>query len=406
LVIGADNTTATSALTPFDSNDVGNILHITAGTNFTVGWYEVISVNIAVATLDRACGTATSTGGTARLGGAMAITGNLANEFFAQFVAGNKCYIASGTHTLAEHIDVANDGTYNLPIMVIGYKTTRTTKATGDDRPLIAEANYYFDGDNYWIFQNLRATSNVNYGIAVGMSGIIENCKATVGTYGNRYGISCLDDYSNIVNCEIDAVVNGGGSSGFRLTRGCCAVSCYLHSASSDNSSNGIVALYPGVSVIGCAIYSFHHGINCSSSIYNFLLSNCVISTCNLGIYVGSDCSAFIIVNNIFDANTTGMSKATSASTDMYFAFNCWNNGANDVVNLTKGATDITANPLLTDASTGDFTVGITSPCLGVGFPSTLQGATGTYKWNIGVDQDDNTAAGGGGGGFAFFHND
>src|SRR5208337_3906362 len=75
LVIGATNTQLTSSGHPFTSAYVCNTINITGGTNFTTGWYQVLSVVAGVATMDRAVGTATSTGGTGNLGGSFATLG-------------------------------------------------------------------------------------------------------------------------------------------------------------------------------------------------------------------------------------------------------------------------------------------------------------------------------------------
>src|SRR4051812_7511364 len=46
----------TSASHTFVASDCGNLIHIISGTNFTAGWYEILSVSGGAATLDRACG--------------------------------------------------------------------------------------------------------------------------------------------------------------------------------------------------------------------------------------------------------------------------------------------------------------------------------------------------------------
>ena len=53
LVIGVDTATITSVATPFTSAEIGNLIQITAGTGFTVGFYEITAVAATVATVDR-----------------------------------------------------------------------------------------------------------------------------------------------------------------------------------------------------------------------------------------------------------------------------------------------------------------------------------------------------------------
>src|SRR5438876_9228197 len=71
LVIGNPTTTSlTSVARPFSTCDIGNSIRISGGTGFTTGLYEIVSVAGNVATMDRAVGTAGSTSGAGRLGGA------------------------------------------------------------------------------------------------------------------------------------------------------------------------------------------------------------------------------------------------------------------------------------------------------------------------------------------------
>lgn len=57
----------TSSARPFVSGDVGSILRISAGTGFTVGIYNILSVSSGIATVDNPLGTASSTSGSAIL---------------------------------------------------------------------------------------------------------------------------------------------------------------------------------------------------------------------------------------------------------------------------------------------------------------------------------------------------
>jgi hypothetical protein len=72
------------------------------------------------------------------------------------------------------------------------------------------------------------------------------------------------------------------------------------------------------------------------------------------------------------------------------------NNGTN-TSNVITGAHNSTSDPLLNDPANGDFTLQTGSPALATGLSAgTNIGVVGTYKQNIGVDQDDVTAGGGG----------
>jgi len=136
LVIGnPSNTTVTSAGNPFGATSPGNFIHVTGGTGFTVGWYEILSVSGTTATLDRVVGTAGSTGGTGKLGGSMASPGKVAGLM----TGGNVCYIKNtGTYTITStsagvpnSVIVPPQGVSNTaPTMFVGYNTTRTVTNT------------------------------------------------------------------------------------------------------------------------------------------------------------------------------------------------------------------------------------------------------------------------------------
>src|ERR1700736_2212184 len=70
LVVDAvTNTKVTSAAHAFTSAEVGNLIQITAGAGWTTGFYQVVSVAGAIATLDRSPAAVGTTGGTGALGG-------------------------------------------------------------------------------------------------------------------------------------------------------------------------------------------------------------------------------------------------------------------------------------------------------------------------------------------------
>src|ERR1700722_18984612 len=75
------------------ANMVGNICYIASGTNFIVGWYQIISVSVGVSfTLDRTCTSAAGANGSINIGGALATVGQAAQNC----VNGNVVYIFNG----------------------------------------------------------------------------------------------------------------------------------------------------------------------------------------------------------------------------------------------------------------------------------------------------------------------
>ncbi|MHA2070135.1 MAG: hypothetical protein ACXABY_37690 [Candidatus Thorarchaeota archaeon] len=116
-------TTMSSVARSFVAADVGNLIHVTGGTGFTLGRYEIVSVAAGVATLDRVAGSASSTGGTAELGGAI----DYPNQFNDDAVSGNTLWIRAGAYTISTLTGNVNNGVVNLTSQrnVIGYGTVR-----------------------------------------------------------------------------------------------------------------------------------------------------------------------------------------------------------------------------------------------------------------------------------------
>lgn len=124
LVIAATTTNVTSVSHSFVAADQGNCLHISAGTGFTTGWYEIVSVATGIATLDRSAGSAASTGGTWLEGGALA-TVSQANSLV---VGNNLVWVkASGTYTVTSSMTVNTDSSTGShgPLTFEGYTSSR-----------------------------------------------------------------------------------------------------------------------------------------------------------------------------------------------------------------------------------------------------------------------------------------
>lgn len=127
LVIGSsgNGNKLTSSANPFTSAHVGNYINITGGTGFTTGRYEILSVASNVATVDRNVGTTSSTGGSGKLGGAMA---TIATGLQQCIVGGMVCYVkASATYSISAAITPSTAGDTNgfNPIRMVGYNSTR-----------------------------------------------------------------------------------------------------------------------------------------------------------------------------------------------------------------------------------------------------------------------------------------
>ncbi len=95
---------------------VGNGAHVISGTNFTAGWYEIISVVAGVSiTVDRAVTTGIGATGVVNIGGALSL-GSSDDAVFESPSAGNIMWVKAGTYTLGGTVNIAKAGTTGLPI--------------------------------------------------------------------------------------------------------------------------------------------------------------------------------------------------------------------------------------------------------------------------------------------------
>lgn len=184
LVIGATNTQLTSAGNPFSSASVGNCIDITSGTGFTTGWYEVTSVTGTTATMDRAVGTASSTGGHGNLGGALLTLAQASTNL----VSGNTVNVKNGTYTLTSAVAITNSSIWS------GYNSTYNDITTATStRPLITTATnsvgLIASGTSVALtLKNLQLTTTAStkyVGIyATGHLGVLQ----VINVYGSGFG--------------------------------------------------------------------------------------------------------------------------------------------------------------------------------------------------------------------------
>jgi hypothetical protein len=225
------------------------------------------------------------------------------------------------------------------------------------------------------------------------ISPIFENCKID---NGGSHGIYMTNASATVYlyNCEANNNTGSGiYGAAFYMTN------CYIH----DNSQYGIRVTGTAL-VIGSIIDSqSNHGFIASSWTGIGIIKDSVFYN-NTGASVdginisGSSANIIYIMNNIFNDNGRyGVNLPTTRP--HIFDYNCLEGNGTGAINggsflfpSKKG--EVTSDPLFTDAANGDFTLQSGSPCLNTGIPSSMAGATGSYKWNIGVDQDDNTTGG------------
>ena len=344
------STTFTSATATFDSNIVGNILHLTIGTGATVGWYEVTGYTDAnTITLDRVSGT--YTGATFYVGGALNVGGSLEDSFFEQCVAGQTVYIKSGTYTPSQSISTTTVGTASLPIAIEGYQTTRGDNATGANRPLIAMgANTLFLNDYFHLF-NLRTTITTAAGVQYGTGVLSEDVffENTSGT-ANRPGSSSNDGSQRYINCEFKSAA-GYGASSQNADNNITFIGCYFH-----DSVIGLAAAGSGMRIINSIFDTNTTGFTSGTTrVVQLLLNNTFYNSSTAGIS-GSSATLMVALNNIFDTCGTGVTFTAQADSN-WFDYNNYFNNTTDRTNVMTGDHDTALDPGFTNAANGDFSI-------------------------------------------------
>jgi hypothetical protein len=224
LVVGATTTQITSAAHAFDSTYPGNLIHIASGTGCTTGWFEVVSVSIITATLDRSAGTAASVC-TGSLGGALKTLAQLNTNMSLD----QQGWAKAESTLVMGRINWASSGGF---ASVQGYTTTR-----GDGGYFTAQMNA---NDIFWNFTN---------------TGFNETFRNFILDFNNHTGGNvvatngCCYTFSNI------KVINAGANQAFNfgsVTRSSCSF-CY---ATGSSSTTGVFSLAGGIVCYSCIAYS------------------------------------------------------------------------------------------------------------------------------------------------------
>lgn len=396
LVIDAvTNTNVTSAAFPFGATHVDNLVAITGGTGFTVGIFHVVSVAGAVATLDRAVGTLSSTGGIGNLGGARSGTNVGTTTLAASLVAGNKVWIKNEAWNEAVNFTVA--GTAGSPIVIEGYNVTRGDKPTGatrptNDRAAAAGHAFTFSGNGYFLYYLIAKSAGAN-GFNLGNSTVgLISCRSTANG-GN--GVESSVGIGRLLACEIDANSTVGfyvsGSNGQTTLYG-----CYVH----DNTSQGIRVDSPTTVIIECCIIEANalHGLSAlGASTYVFHGASVTIDgntgVATDGVSLLSPFGGAFFVNNCFTNNGRYGASATDGLANLFDYNNYFGNVTAARNNVPTGPNDRALDPQFTNRAGGDFSIGTNLKALG--FPGLFPGGFSTGYLDIGAVQRQEPAGGG-----------
>jgi len=243
-------TTLTSVTGGFTAAMIGNVIHITSGTNFVAHYYVITGVvNTNTITVDRATALNTGSGGVGRVGGA---TNTVVSH---PAVSGNIVYIRGGTYTVTGQTCTANSTSPDW-IRYVGYDTIRGDKG----RPI-------FD------------TTTTAFGFSA-QYGSLENIEL-IGTGTAVLSIGGFASFTHIINCKITNSSVTSGRSGIlsSLSSGSMVILGGEFKSTVGYAIRTTSTIQ--TAIVGAYIHNSNTGF--SSGYYSYVF-NCIFDSCTNGI--------------------------------------------------------------------------------------------------------------------------
>lgn len=336
-----------SASHSFVAADVGNIMHITAGTSWTAGFYQIVSVAGGNATLDKACGSAaTLSAGTYFVGGALSLGSATSDTTWAAAIAaGNTVWVKSGTISIGSTVTLGS-GSSGVPCTLSGYNATRGDNPTGANRPIInCGTTFQFVAGSLMNVSNLIFTGSNATVFTTGASSIISNVKAIcTSTTAGRVAMNASGLGGNILNCEaisyrgIACKIGNQGN----------VVGCYFH-----DSDKGVQISTASYAVLAKCIISNNvtSAIDYTGASTNgsLVMSNTLYGSENktgIGVAITTGAKSVLYLNNNISGFATGISDGNGGTGLFNFAdYNNLFNNTTNYVSITGGSGSKTLNP-------------------------------------------------------------
>lgn len=395
LHITATNTQVTSAGNPFTSAHAGNVIQVPSGiTNFTAGFYRIVSVSGNTATLDRAIGTANSTqaSGSIKLGGAFATV----QKGLQQCTEFNiTVYVKAATYVITSAIAPASTGATNALGILIGYTSTRgdngkaTIQLNATGINLCTWNNYatngYFCWENF-IFDGNSKTDVNGFSLTTpgsGMTFLFRNC--VFKRFTDRHCMRTNNAYAIVDHCDFTdnafTAASPNVSACILLGTKGTVNNCYIYNntGSSSYTSTGISGA--NLTCLNNIIYnnsgsSAFHGMFVS---YSTIHGNIAHSNSHTGIL--TDISPAIVENNICTSNGEyGLSFSVNDGEVISTHRNnaVYNNTSGNVYGSPVNTITLTGLPYVnapTDWSLNN-TAGAGADCRAAGMPNSIGAAS------------------------------
>lgn len=397
---------------------VGNVIQITSGTNFTVGFYEIVSVVVGVSiTVDRTCTTAAGAAGVGNVGGALLTPGMVAgarvagNTVFIKYNASAYILSTATPNISGGPVNDTVDGSDSVPDFWIGYDSTRTTVNTDSNKPLIQVPaagvttisvfkvnpsstlcntivrNIKIDGQSKTsirgfessggaanvVFENCEAINCTNNGFSLSSAvGGAVNSLATGCSSSAAFGVSL--DRSYAIGC----VARSNTATGFEISSGYC-----LNCISASNTGGSTDGFSQGGGLVNARLYNCVAYANGRDG-FRMASGNPRGSTAFNTIAYG---------NGGYGFNGNGFYQQS-------FCAGGSNTSGNETgVDRSLSFVTLTADPF-TNAAAGDFSLNNTAGggalCRAAGFPGVFPGGLTTGYLDIGAVQHEDAGGGGG----------
>lgn len=357
---GAGSTVLTTSAS---SDMVGNIIHVTSGTNFTVGFFEItsISAGVSITCSTNQAGTSITTGvgatGAGNIGGAYKFGTSTDPVFSAGVAPGNTTWIASGTYTLNTAFTFT-DSTATKQSYITGYNASRNDNPTGTSRPVINTAGTSCDYGSDSVVSNIIFTGTATLPATSDGRNIWYNNKfINTSTSTGRFGIAPGND-DLIINCEVISQAGFGISINGDLT----VVGCYVHDCATGirSAAPGSIAIILNNIVAGCFTNAVQ--FSAAETAIGLVAGNTLYGNNNtgIGINIAANATGVRAINNIITGFATGISAAT-ANIAGWSNWNDLNNNTTNRTNWTAGVNDITAAPAFANVAIVSGTAGTVS---------------------------------------------
>ncbi len=325
MVIQATNTTFRSAAFPVGKNYIGNVISVTGGTGWTVQRVTITSTATITATCDKALGTAGSTGGTGKMGGALATIG-LAGSL-AGTAQGGGVFVRSGAYTATSATVNIAGGCFSqsnaAATRLEGYNTYRGDKGTAPT----------FTASGINTFTLTRLSGGLHSLVNITLDGI--SATASIGLnhgsnfYAEKVNInnmkgggftSAAGTGTTLINCSgtgcaTTAVFGVSGTTYFGCTAFANSITgfskslfCYfcISATNSGVGSHGFISDTNGGIYVNCTTYgnggSGYSNVIGSYSVYY----NCIAEANNAWGWTSTSTTTAILFNCAAYANSSG----------------------------------------------------------------------------------------------------